>query len=95
MTKTTFISRMKLFVKVLARLDKVLEEADKGLISIALEEYKAQKYFESLSTFEKYLKENEIADGPDKANTYYVIGHCAYAIQNFEKALDYFSKARF
>ena len=72
-----------------------LEEADKGLISIALEEYKAQKYFESLSTFEKYLKENEIADGPDKANTYYVIGHCAYAIQNFEKALDYFSKADF
>jgi tetratricopeptide (TPR) repeat protein len=72
-----------------------LEEADKGLINIAFEAYKAHNYLESLNTFEKYLKENEIADGPDKANTYYVIGHCAYAIQNFEKALEYFSKAEF
>lgn len=72
-----------------------LEEADKGLINIAFDEYKARKFHESLSTFEKYLKENEIADGPDKANTYYVIGHCAYAIQNFDKALEYFSKADF
>ena len=72
-----------------------LEEADKGLINIAFEEYKAHKFLESLNTFEKYLKENEIADGPDKANTYYVIGHCAYIIQNFDKALEYFSKADF
>jgi tetratricopeptide (TPR) repeat protein len=72
-----------------------LEEADKGLINIAFEEYKARKFSESLISFEKYLKENEIAEGPDKANTYYVIGHCAYAIKNFEKSLEYFSKADF
>lgn len=72
-----------------------LEEAEQGLISIAFEEYKARKYSESLSTFEKYLKDHEISEGPDNANTYYVIGHCAYAIQNFEKALKYFSKANF
>lgn len=72
-----------------------LEEEDKGLINLAFEEYKAHQYLESLFTFEKYLKDNELSDGPDKANTFYVIGHCAYVTQNFEKALDYFSKADF
>jgi tetratricopeptide (TPR) repeat protein len=74
---------------------RALEEEDKGLINIAVEEYKNLKYFESLSTFEKYLKNNDFGESQDKPHYYYIMGHCAYSLQNFEKAIEYFDKADF
>ncbi len=74
---------------------RALEEEDKGLINVAMEEYQNLRYSESLSTFEKFLKENKFGDTPNRPHYYYIMGHCAYSLKNYEKALEYFSKADF
>lgn len=72
-----------------------LEEDDKGLIKLAIEEYQDLKYSESLSSFEKYLKNNEFIEGSDKSTYFFIMGHSAYSLQEFEKALACFNKVDF
>ena len=74
---------------------RTLEEQDKGLINLAMEEYQNLKYSSSLLSFEKYLENNEFDESPDRFHYYYIMGHCAYSLSNFEKAIDYFEKADF
>jgi len=72
-----------------------LEEEDKGLINIALEEYQDSKYSESLATFEKYLENNDFIDNNSRPHRYYTMGHCAFLLEKFDKAIQYFDKADF
>lgn len=72
-----------------------LEEQDKGLIKLAMEEYQMLKYSNSLQSFEKYLENNEFDENPNKIHYYYIMGHCAFTLSNYEKAIEYFEKADF
>lgn len=71
-----------------------LEEQEKGLINLALEEYQNLKYAESLSSFEKFLQHNEF-DHQNRFHYYYVMGLCAYSLANYNKAIECFEKANF
>ena len=72
-----------------------LEEEDKGLIKIALEEYEKLEYAASLSTFEKYLKDNKFSASMNGPFYYQIMGQCAFFLKIFSKAIDYFSQANF
>jgi tetratricopeptide (TPR) repeat protein len=74
---------------------RALEEEEKGLINLAMEEYRNLKYSESLNAFEKFLRENEFEDNHNKPHYYYIMGDCAYSLKNYAQALEYFSKADF
>lgn len=74
---------------------RTLEESEKGLLKIAIDLYNERRYFEALDTFEKFLKDNELPEGIERAHTFYIIGQSAYAIGEYEKALIYFERADF
>jgi tetratricopeptide (TPR) repeat protein len=74
---------------------RTLEEQDKGLINLAMEEYQNLKYSNSLQSFEKYLENNEFDESPNRFHYYYIMGHCAFSLLNYEKAIEYFEKADF
>lgn len=71
-----------------------LEEEDKGLLKLAKEFYDNHNYKEALSYFEKYLEENRF-DKNMESLYYYNMGHSAYYISNFQKALEYLSQTKF
>jgi tetratricopeptide (TPR) repeat protein len=73
---------------------KALEEEDKGLIKIALEQYGKEDFVESLNTFERYLADNEFEES-EKAIYYFYMGSAAYRISKFTEALLYSNKSVF
>lgn len=72
-----------------------LEEDERGLINVAMEEYGKQRYSEALYSFEKFLEDNEFEDNHNKPHYYFIMGHCSFLINNYEKALEYFDKCNF
>lgn len=72
-----------------------LEEAEKGLIDLAMEDYGNRRYSDSLSTFEKYLEHNEFPENSSKSHYYYAMGFSAYALNQYEKSIDFFEKVQF
>lgn len=73
---------------------KSIEEEEKGLITIALEQYDKGKFKESLSIFQRYLENNSFTDNA-KSLCYYHMGYAAYRISDFEKSLQYFNNTSF
>jgi tetratricopeptide (TPR) repeat protein len=71
-----------------------VEEEDKGLIKLALEYYEKKNYQDSLSYFEKYRLDNEFEKEAGVLYHYYM-GHSAYCISKFDKALKYLNLAKF
>ncbi|NTW68775.1 MAG: hypothetical protein HGB23_02865 [Chlorobiaceae bacterium] len=74
---------------------RAIEEEDKGLIKIAIEEYQKFKYAKALEAFKKYLSADEFVDNVDKHHYYYIMGHCAFVLKDYEGALGYFNNAKF
>lgn len=74
---------------------KAVEEEEKGLINIAMELYSKTNYSEALATFERYLKENDYPDNQDRPHYYFIMGHCAFNLSNFTKAIKYFNNANY
>jgi len=72
-----------------------LEEADKGLIDLAMEDYSNQRYSDALLTFEKYLEHNEFPENSSKSHYFYAIGYSAYALTQYNKSIDFFEKVIF
>ncbi|BES61593.1 AAA-like domain-containing protein [Dysgonomonas capnocytophagoides] len=73
---------------------KKLEEEDKGVLRLALELYDKRNYKEALSYFEKYLVD-QIFEDNDMSVSYYYMGHAAYSISEFNKAIKYLELAKF
>ncbi len=73
---------------------KSLEEEDKGLVRIAIEQFEKENYPEALNTFERFLSENNFEEG-DKSLCYYYMGYASYRISDFGKAIKYLSKSKF
>lgn len=72
-----------------------LEEEEKGLIKIAMEEFAKNNYVESLRTFEEYLKVNEFENDDNKPFYYMAMADSAYSLGDFEKALNYYEESKF
>jgi hypothetical protein len=72
-----------------------LEEADKGLIDLAMEDYSNRRYKDALSTFEKYLEHNEFPENSTKSHYFYAIGYSAYALNQYHKSIEFFEKVNF
>jgi hypothetical protein len=68
---------------------KLIEEEEKGLIGIGLDEYKKDNFLEALVALEKYLLINEFPDTGDRSHYYYIMSNCALQLSQFEKALTY------
>jgi len=73
---------------------KQIEEEDKGLIMLAKEFYDKENYSESLSYFEKYLKNNKF-DSKIESLYYYYMGAAAFHLSNFKKSLEYLNNTNF
>jgi len=73
---------------------KSLEEEDKGLVRIAFELIDKEKYSEALTTFERYLVENEFTE-EEKNIAYYQMGYAAHKSSMFDKAILYLNKTNF
>lgn len=71
-----------------------LEEDDKGLVRIALEQFERENYVSSLSTFERFLAENDF-ELTDTALCYYYMGYAAYRLSDFPKSIEYLNNAAF
>lgn len=69
-----------------------LEEEEKGLFNIGMEEYNKKNYSNALNSFKKYLESNEFVD---ISHSYYIMGHCASVIQRYEESLTYYNKCDF
>ncbi len=73
---------------------KSIEEEDKGLVRMAIDNYENGNYGESLKLFERYISQNEFEKG-DSALCYYYMGYAAHRNSSFEKAIEYLDKANF
>lgn len=73
---------------------KSLEEEDKGLVRIAIEQFEKENYIEALNTFERFLSENNFEEA-DKSLCYYYMGYASYRNSDFAKAIQYLSKTQF
>lgn len=72
-----------------------LEEEDKGLIDLAMEDYSNLRYSEALSTFEKFLEHNEFPENSRKSHYLYAMGYCAFSLKDYKKSIECFEKVNF
>lgn len=72
-----------------------LEEEDKGLISLAMEDYSNLRYSEALVTFEKFLEHNEFQDNSRKPHYLYAMGYCAFSLKEYNKSIECFERVSF
>ena len=73
---------------------KSLEEDEKGLVKIAIEDFDKENYLDSLQNFEKFLLTNNFKV-TEKSICYYYMGYGAYRLNRFDKTLEYLEQTNF
>lgn len=73
---------------------KSLEEEDKGLVRLAIEQCDKENFAEGIKNFEKYLETNEFEE-EDKSLGFYYLGYAYYRSSNFKKSLANLDKTTF
>lgn len=73
---------------------KTLEEEDKGLVGVAIEEFEKGNYEEALEGFERFLEDNEFEE-EERAICFYYMGYASYSLGKFKDAINFLNKSKF
>ncbi|MCR4030153.1 MULTISPECIES: tetratricopeptide repeat protein [Flavobacterium] len=72
-----------------------IKEQEKGLLKIASELFDEENYTEAIEAYEKFILNNDFPDKETENFTYYYLGVAFYRNLQFEKAIEFLSKANF
>lgn len=71
-----------------------LEEEERGLIRMAIDNFISENYLDSLNLFEKYLQDN-VFNEDVQSLYYYYMGYASYRNSEFSKSIQYFNRTNF
>lgn len=72
-----------------------IKEQEKGLLKIASELFDEENYTEAIEAYEKFILNNDFPDKETENFTYYYLGVAFYRNLQYQKAIEFLSKANF